>query len=50
MQSLLSLLVIIATLFFMAASGADGTARKAYYAIAAALWILTAFHCLSILF
>ena len=43
MQSLLSLLVIIGTLFFMAASGADGTARKAYYAIAAVLWILTAF-------
>ena len=43
MQSFLSLLVIVGALFYFAGNGADGTARKAYYAIAAALWILTGF-------
>ena len=43
MQSFLSLLVIVGTLFFMAGNGADGTAKKIYYLIAISLWMLAAF-------
>ena len=50
MQSFLSLLVIVGALFYFAGNGADGTARKAYYAIAAALWILTGFLAYQIYF
>ena len=42
MQSFLSLLVIIGALFYFAGNGVEGTARKAYYAIALCLWSLTA--------
>jgi hypothetical protein len=42
MQSLLSVLVILGALFYMAGNNADGTSKQLYYAIAASLWILTA--------
>ena len=42
MQSFLSVLVIVGALFVFLGNGADGTARKVYYGIAASLWILTA--------
>ena len=43
MQSFLSVLVIVGALFVFAGNGADGTAKKVYYAIATCLWILAAF-------
>ena len=42
MQSFLSVLVILGALFVFAGNGADGTAKKVYYAIAASLWVLAA--------
>ncbi len=42
MQSFLSVLVILGALFVFAGNGADGTAKKIYYAIAACLWTLAA--------